>query len=260
MPSPYPTDSIQLSKEDIIGQSYNPLEGMHAIDNEARINSDTASFQLGEHWTVAGATGSGKTVFSRELLEQYRRKYPHVRRFVLNSTADEQFNDVVGAQEFEGNKIPPKLDPAYTCIWTPDTDDMQAYNKWLLSLLYSRERAVILLDDIASLVGYGRTISILDGHMKLMKQGRKHGITVINGTQEMTRVPLMMFRQMTHFVQLRLGNDPTDLAYARRYLGITKEEQKPPHAEYGLFYKRVGVRFPYEEYDSYSQFFHRRKI
>jgi hypothetical protein len=92
-----------------------------------------------------------------------------------------------------------------------------------------------------------------------MKQGRKHGITVINGTQEMTRVPLMMFRQMTHFVQMRLGNDPTDLAYARRYLGIAKEEQHPPHSEFGLFYKRVGVKYPHEEYDSYTQFFHKRK-
>ena len=259
MPSPYPKASAEYTLHDIQGDVHDASQEIDPRENYVRISQDTTAFKLGEHWTVAGATGAGKTVFCSELMEQYRRKFPHAHRYIANTTADPQLEDVIGAKIHVGNSLPPKPQPHETCVWTPDTDDMNAYNEWLLKLLYMREEAVILLDDIASLVGYGRTISILDGHMKLMKQGRKHGITVINGTQEMTRVPLMMFRQMTHFVQLRLSNDPIDLAYARKYLNIPKEEQIPPHSDYGFFYKRVGVKFPMEEYDSYTQFFHKRK-
>jgi hypothetical protein len=250
--------SQSLRINDLAGSQYNPLEGLDPVDNDSRITTGAASFKLGEHWTTAGATGAGKTVFNIELMEHYRRKFPHARRFILNSTADPQFEDIIGAQEHTGTQGPPKLPPAYCSIWTPDEDILESYDRWLHSILYAREEAVVLLDDIASLVGYSSTVKILPGHMKLMKQGRKHGITIINGTQEMTRVPLTMFKQMTHFVQMRLGNDPTDLAYARRYLGITKEQQAAPQAEYGLFYKRVGIKFPHEEYDSYGQFFHSR--
>jgi Cdc6-like AAA superfamily ATPase len=258
LPSPYRKVSTEFTHRDIKEQ-FVPSNDINPFENNVRMSQDSTAFQLGEHWTVAGATGAGKTVFSKELMEQFRRKFPLAKRYVLNSTGDPQLEDMIGAVVHAGNTPPPKPRQHETMVWTPDTDDMGAYNEWLLSLLYAREKSVILLDDIASLVGYGRTISILDGHMKLMKQGRKHGITVINGTQEMTRVPLMMFRQMTHFVQLRLSNDPIDLAYARKYLNIQKEEQEPPHSDYGFFYKRVGVKFPHEEYDSYTQFFHKRK-
>jgi len=252
-------NSTPFTKEDIAGRNHRKEAYEDALqDAEVRNTSASTAFDLGQHWTVAGATGAGKTLFSKELMEHYRRKFPNARRFVLNSTADPQLEDLVGGKIHYGNSLPPKHDPAFCTIWTPDTDDMGAYNSWLLNLLYAREPAVVLLDDIASLVGYGRTLSILDGHMKIMKQGRKHGITIINGTQEMTRVPLMMFRQMSHFVQLRLSNDPIDLSYARKYLDIPKEVQRAPRSDYGFFYKRIGIKFPVEEYDSYTQFFHKR--
>lgn len=255
LPSPYKS---QQKNSSIV---YNDrVQIAHSPDNDSRISHANSSLSLGQHWTVAGATGAGKTVFCLELLEQFRRKFPHIPRYVLNSTGDIQFDNIIGAKHFIGNSIPPITnDTAYTTIWTPDDDVMENYDSWLLSFLYSRKPAIVLLDDIASLIGYGNTVHPLRGHILLLKQGRKHGITVINGTQEMTRVPLSMFRQMTHFIQLRLGNDPIDLSIARRYLDITKEEQHAPHSDYGLFHKRVGVNFPYEEYESYTQFFHRSK-
>jgi Cdc6-like AAA superfamily ATPase len=258
LPSPYPKASTRFLKTDLIGEQA-PKLLPDSPENEVRVGSDNAQFQLGQHWTVAGATGAGKTVFSKELVEQYRRKFPGAKRYILNSTADPNLEDVIGAVEHIGNTIPGKPLDHQTLVWTPDYDDMEMYNEWLLSLLYAREKAVILLDDIASLVGYGRTIQVLDGHMKLMKQGRKHGITVINGTQEMTRVPLMMFRQMSHFIQFRLSNDPIDLSYARKYLDIPKEAQRAPRGDYGFFHKRIGIKFPVVEYDNYNQFFRRGK-
>jgi hypothetical protein len=251
MPSPYPSLSRNLNRDDIVGEN----NGIIVREEDNAHTSSHAAFNEGEHWTTAAATGAGKTVFNLALMEEYRRKYPHARRYILNSSWDEQMERVVGGEVFEGNKLPPKLPSSKCVIWQPDSDDLALYNRWLLKVLYDREPAIILLDEVASLSGYSRAVTILEGHMKLLKQGRKHKITVLNSTQEMTRVPLVMFRQMTHFVQMRLGNDSTDLSVARRYLGISKEEQREPNKQYGGFYKHVGIGFPMEEFDDYSHFF-----
>jgi hypothetical protein len=231
--------------------------GHFSEDDEPRSLAANIGFSLGQHTTIAGATGSGKTVFGIQLVEYYRRRYPFARRYILNSTGDAQFASVVGATE-DDSDAPPfyRLKPAYTLVWSPGYDNLEAYDAWLHWLLSAREESVIFLDDIASMIL--KNGKPLPGHMKLMKQGRKHGITVINGTQTTTSVPQIMFNQMTHFIQLRLGNSTSDLYYARQYLDMTKEDYHAPRSEYGFFYKRIGVQYPVVEYGSYTDLFKRR--
>lgn len=204
---------------------------------------------MGEHWTVVGVTGSGKTVYAKALLEYLRRQYPHAKRYILDSTED-GMEGVVGALTVRGNHVPDLLhNSTHTQVWTPDTDDRKAYDAWFRKLLYAREPAIVLIDELASLG------DDLEGHIMLMKQGRKHGITVINLTQEIARVTPTVFRQMKHFVLFRINAEIYDMSMARRYLDIAKDEQRQPGAPYGFFYRRTDQPLSAKEYLSMQSFF-----
>src|ERR1051326_5010440 len=180
---------------------------------------NTLGAHLGEHWTIAGKTGSGKTRFCMALLDWYRVQFPNAKRYVLDSTGD-GMPEVHSPLIYEGDRIPDRMThTAYTQVWIPDTDNIENYDTWLTKILYAREPAIVLLDEVASLSAYGSG-GVIPGHFKLMKLGRKHGITVLNGTQELSRVPMVMFRQMKWFVQFKLNRDVYELARARNYLDI----------------------------------------
>lgn len=234
----------------------NRLPVQHVDYEEANVRPhNNLALQLGQHWTVVGKTGSGKTRFSLGLLEYCRRQWPRVPRYVLNST-DDDMPEIHAPREYRGNHVPDIItDAAYTQVWVPDTDDLEAYNQWLLKILYRRQRAIVLLDEIASLTGYSKQIGVLEGHVKLLKQGRKMGITVINATQELSRVPLVMFRQMTYFVQFRINNDFNELARARSYLDQSREEHHQPLAPFGFHMRRTDGSYPSREYRSMHELF-----
>lgn len=214
--------------------------------------ANALGIRLGEHWAIVGATGSGKTRFACGLLEYLRRHYPSVKRYVLDSTED-GMPDIKFRLEVRGNRIPdPLRNAAYTQIWIPDTDVAELYNAWLEKHLYRREPAIILIDELASL---GKAIDQYDGFIKLMKQGRKHGITLINLTQEIANVSPTVFRQMSHFANFRINAETYDLAMSRKYLALSKEEQRQPTNPYGFFYRRTTGPFPAREYASMQAFF-----
>ena len=209
---------------------------------------------LGEHWTVVGKNGSGKTYFAMAgLLEYLRKQYPGVKRYVLDSTADESIEKLVWAPLYiEGNHPPDLLrDPTYTLVWQPHNSKLpRQYTEWFERLNDAREEMIVVIDEAASLVG--PALEALEG---LLKQVRKHGGTMIILTQEITRVDLTIFRQMTHFAQFLLNPEVYDLARARNYLAISKEEQHPPHHEYGFFYRKTKGNYPMKEYRDMREFF-----
>lgn len=232
----------------------NPVTSVPDYETYARPYNRLGA-RLGEHWSIVGATGSGKTRFSVALLEYYRRQFPHAKRYVLDSSGD-GMPEVHAPAVVEGDRVPDLLTRSvYTQVWQPETDILDNYNEWLLRILRARQPAIVLIDELASLTSYDTASNILEGHFKLLKQGRKHGITVINETQEIARVSLTIFRQMSWFVQFRLNRDPWEWSRARNYLNILKEEQNAPSAPYGFFMRRVTGNFPAREFRSYQELF-----
>jgi len=210
---------------------------------------------LGDHWGIVGMTGSGKTHFATDLLEYYRTHFPHVRRYVLDSTEDGM--DRLHAKiDVRGNRIPDVLKNAtYTQVWTPDTDVPDAYSRYLENILYDRKPAIVFIDEIASLTK-GKNVDPPDGYTLIMKQGRKHGITVMSLTQEIAHVPQTLFKQMTHFALFRINNETYDMTMARKYLGLDKDQFKHPESKWGFKYKRQGES-SVQEFASSQQFFRR---
>lgn len=212
--------------------------------------------RLGEHWTIVGKSGSGKTRFAVGLMEYIRRQYPDIKRYVLDSTSDGisgAFNPVY----VEGD-IPPGIarDSSHTIVWQPDTDDLEAYDAWLMRILKKKEKCVVFLDETASL--QTRSGEPIPGFIKILKQGRKHGITILNLSQETTKVPLSMFRQMTHYVQFRLLlGDTAEIVSARRLLAAGREHNLTPTNEHGFYYRNVPKSLPPVEYRNMQEYFSR---
>jgi hypothetical protein len=200
-------------------------------------------------------TGSGKSYFAVMLLEYLRRQYPTVPRYFLDSTWDDKNLGIIPYPKvIEGNTPPDTMiNSAYTQVWRPFIDDLEMYDQWMKKILYARKRCIVVLDDIASFTDGGKVD--LDGHIMLMKQGRKHGITVINGTQELSNVTSSVFKQMTFFVQFILLQNTYEWSTARRYLNILKEDQHMPNAKYGFFMRRMDGNFPAREYRSLHELF-----
>lgn len=215
--------------------------------------ANSLGIRLGEHVAIVGITGCGKTHFAKGWLEYLRRQYPHARRYILDSTED-GLQGIIGRLDVRGNRCPDLLrDPAFTQVWTPDTDVPELYNEWFERILYARQPAVVFVDEIASIGGRGG--EALDGFIKLLKQGRKHDITVMSLTQEIARVTPTVFRQMKHFILFYINPETYDLAMARKYLNIEKDAQRPPLGKYGFFYRRTDGPFAMHEYPSMQAFF-----
>jgi hypothetical protein len=114
----------------------------------------------------------------------------------------------------------------------------------------SREPAIIVIDEIASITQRG-----LQSLETLFKQMRKHDGIVIGESQRMARFSNDIVSQLTHFVQMFINPDPYDLMKAREYLWMSKEEQRPPLNQYGLFYRNTRTRQGYSEYHDFKHFF-----
>jgi ABC-type dipeptide/oligopeptide/nickel transport system ATPase component len=249
LPAPYPSPAKGHEQEEV--KVYRPTQ--ETIEASARPRNDL-SIRLGQHSAIVGATDSGKTYFTlKGLLEYMRVRYPHAKRYILDSTEDTKMEAYVPNHKIvEGDKAPDLLrDPTYTLIWRPrHSKNPSEYARWFNRLNDAREPQIIVIDEVASI-----TDEAENELEPLLKQLRKHGGTVIVETQSIAKVDPDVFRQMSHFFQFFINAEVYDLARARSYLGITREEQRPPLSQYGFFYRPTRGNFPMREYRDMRQFF-----
>jgi hypothetical protein len=182
-----------------------------------------------------------------------RLRYPKAKRYVLDSTDDpDMLRHVHAPRLVEGDKAPDLLrDSTYTLVWKPRHSQLpQEYARWFQRLNDAREEQIVVIDEVASVTNEA------EGELEpLLKQMRKHGGTCIVETQEIAKVDTTIFRQMSHFAQFFINGEPYDMARARAYLGIPREEQRPPRFQYGFFYRPTRGNFPMKEYRDMREFF-----
>lgn len=238
-----------------------PIQTEPTTKNDYQLDSgdyarpaNTLNIHLGEHAGVVATTGAGKTFFTMKgLLEYFRLQYPHVPRYILDSTDDPKMEGLVyNPLIIEGNHVPDLLRSSeHTQIWKPANSKIpSAYNEWFNKLNDSRRPAIIVIDEIASITSKG-----LAGLETLFKQMRKHGGTVIAESQRMAGVDTDIFSQLTHFFQFFINPEEYDLRQSRTYLGMSKEEQRQPLNPYGFFYRNTRNRTKYQEFRDYKHFF-----
>jgi hypothetical protein len=206
---------------------------------------------LEDRWTGLGITGSGKTVWAKQLIHRLRANYPGARTYILDSKDAGDFDDLAG-QRVTGQHAPDSLRTAgQTQIWQPPLNDLGQYHQWFMNILRAKKPSIVLVDELASLGG-SRPNTFPQGYALLMKQGRRLEMCVISLTQEAAYVPRQTFGQLTHLVRFRLEND-YDRRMAAKHLNIEKDRE-PRHA-YGFFYKRLDRPGQAHEYRDWQEFF-----
>ncbi len=214
---------------------------------------------LSDSWAILGVRGSGKTTFARELLHTYRRAYPNVPVYILDSKQAGDFRGWLGA--YWGDEAPPPISHGMQ-IWQPPYDDPSQYNDWLGHIFYNRKPAIVFIDELSALTGLrGSPNSFPRMYSVLLKQGRALGMCLFSLTQEAAYIPRQTTGQMTHFVRFRV-QDNYDARKADRLLarinradGAGDGGGEPLH-DHGFFYARMDkTPVTAHYYPSLSQFF-----
>lgn len=163
---------------------------------------ETFDFRQGEHVTLVGTTGSGKTTLARELLLPMREyvcvlgtktKDPSLYAPLERAGYDLEHTFDANAQEHGKRRIifqPP--------LRTPDRDGFNEQSeafKTALFDIYKWGGWCVYADEVRYLtetLGLQRTFEVL------WLQGRSLGISLVVGTQRPVSIPLLAFDQATH--------------------------------------------------------------
>lgn len=172
-------------------------------------------WRQGEHVTMVGHTGAGKTELLIRLL-------PYRKRVVVFGTKgrDETMDQLLheGYKQIRSWKQIPMTDkgPIYDrlILWPDirgiepeDRAHLRAVFLNAMSSIYRSGGWCLAVDEISFLSDMLR----LDGELKFMlQQGRSSGISVIGGTQRPAWIPLAFYQSATHLFLWR-ENDTTNL-------------------------------------------------
>jgi hypothetical protein len=234
-------EAIVAAREAIKRQMAHDSEGAAALFPwAARDPGRTFSLSSGLHlsledrWAIFGTTGTGKTTLVQELMARLSLLYPMAARYILDSKGDDHFDDGEGL--WEGDDLPPIVQPGRQIIWRPSRDDVDAYTAWFETLLKSRQPLIVYVDELSSLSRGPR--SHCEGYVKMLKQGRSLKQCMISLSQETAGIPRQARNQVHHLIRMRL-EDRYDAALLDRMLAGDPKPRREPARPHGFWYRRL---------------------
>jgi hypothetical protein len=211
---------------------------------------------LEDQWAIVGVRRSGKSTFCRELLYHLRDSYSAVRTYILDSSNDKDFRSFPGIH-IETEEAPDVLrTPGGVQIWRPSgIDDIAEYDKWLFRILKAEEPAIVLIDELSSLVKGNTSINFPRGYSLLSKQGGKNGVSLISCTQEAAYIPRQTLGQTTHIVRFRLLDEHDAKKVDKLLRRPESERGSDPRDKHGFFHRRTDTDGGPHYYKNHREFF-----
>lgn len=179
-------------------------------------------WRVGEHLTIIGPTGSGKTVLARQLLRR--------RDFVVVLGVKNRDPELYGPFERDGYELVHQFDPLIDdaddyrrLLYVPlsDKQDVKEMRReksrkfrQAISDLMRAGKWTVFADEVAYMVDQLQLSSEFE---ELWRMGRSEQISVVAASQEPVNIPVMAYGMATH---LFLFKNP-DLVRARRMAELT---------------------------------------
>ena len=178
-------------------------------------------WKQGEHVTLIGPTGSGKTFLTRSILEQ--------RQFVV-FVATKPNDEIIGELEGDGFHVSRTWTPAHDRLVLHPvrrrsaSEDQRASREEIGSMLdsvYVQGGWTVVLDELRFVTG---RLNLATEVETLWLQGRSLGVTVVAGAQRPRHVPLESFSQARHLYLWRT-RDRQDLRRLADFSGDLNTKQ-----------------------------------
>lgn len=168
---------------------------------------DALDWRQGEHVTLVGPTGGGKTTLALELLD--RRDYVAV---LGTKPKDPTLSRLMGAGFRRLREWPPSWGQHRVVVWPEyrkieDVGRQQVVFDHMLREIFTAQSWCVYVDELHYLCEVLR----LDRHLTTFwQQGRSIGISLVASSQRPANIPLAAYSQATHLFFWRT-NDERDL-------------------------------------------------
>lgn len=201
------------------------------------------SAMIGDRWVIIGATGSGKTWLSRDILKFYANatggKVPIT---ILDTKIQGDFKEFEKksiATVIEGNDpeaVVSAMRKKPFTIWRPEVDNFDDYDRYFQGVYQSARKkhtpSITYIDELSSITNQsGKAPRYYD---ILLKQGRGMHNGVISVTQSPAYIPQNLLRQATHVIRMHL-NDEYDMTKLAKVVG--RDALEEPMDDYGFYYR-----------------------
>jgi energy-coupling factor transporter ATP-binding protein EcfA2 len=182
----------------------------------------SVKWRQGEHVSLIGPTGAGKTTLALELLP--KRKFVVVlgtkpKDPTLSKLKTKGFEVIRKWPDHVSTEIHPKLILWPTMRKPGDAKKQQREVGRALAEIFTQGGWTVYADELRYISGTLKLSSLLE---LIWQQGRSLGISLVGGTQRPAHVPLMVYDQATHLFFWR-DNDEANL---KRIGGLGRLDSK----------------------------------